>query len=140
MTPDSVDEPLKDVIQNLFEIQSSVHGYLGPETQQVLVHKIRQLSKSLSDLSVASSTLPTKIPPEIIDYVDQGRNPDIYTREMVESVQRNNMYLKGKSEAFAGFRDMLADEIVKAMPEEEGRVREIVAGRGRGEAVNVNGS
>ena len=57
MTPDSVDgtslpldfrairlkpsqEPLRDVIQNLFEIQSSVHGYLGPETQQVLVHKM----------------------------------------------------------------------------------------------------
>ena len=57
MAPDSVDgtslrlclqvtrlksqqEPLKDVIQNLFEIQSSVHGYLGPETQQVLVHKM----------------------------------------------------------------------------------------------------
>ena len=49
------------------------------------------------------------------------------------------MYLKGKSEAFAGFRDMLAEEIVKAMPEEEARVREIVEGRGGGEAVNVNG-
>ena len=59
---------------------------------------------------------------------------------MVESVQRNNMYLKGKSEAFAGFRDLLAEEIVKAMPEEEGRVREIVDGRRRVEVSNVNGS
>ena len=50
------------------------------------------------------------------------------------------MYLKGKSEAFAGFRDLLAEEIVKAMPEEEGRVREIVKGRGKGEVVNINGS
>ena len=31
---------LKDVIQILFEIQSSVHGYLGPETQQELVRKV----------------------------------------------------------------------------------------------------
>jgi mediator of RNA polymerase II transcription subunit 10 len=31
---------LKDVIQNLFEIQSAVHGYLGPETQQELVRKM----------------------------------------------------------------------------------------------------
>ena len=31
---------LKDVIQNLFEIQSAVHGYLGPETQQQLVRKV----------------------------------------------------------------------------------------------------
>lgn len=50
------------------------------------------------------------------------------------------MYLKGKSEAFAGFRDMLAEEIVKAMPEEEGRVKDIINGNGTGEVVNVNGS
>ena len=50
------------------------------------------------------------------------------------------MYLKGKSEAFAGFRDLLAEEIVMAMPEEEGRVREIVKGGGKGEMVNFNGS
>lgn len=33
-------ERLKDVIQNLYEIQSAVHGYLGPETQQQLVRKV----------------------------------------------------------------------------------------------------
>ena len=31
---------LQDVIQNLFEIQSAVHGYLGPETQQELVRQM----------------------------------------------------------------------------------------------------
>lgn len=31
---------LKDVIQHLFEIQSAVHGYLGPETQVELVRKM----------------------------------------------------------------------------------------------------
>ena len=33
-------DQIKDVIQNLFEIQSAVHGYLGPETQQELVRKM----------------------------------------------------------------------------------------------------
>jgi hypothetical protein len=33
-------DDLKDVIQQLFEIQSAVHGYLGPETQQELVRKM----------------------------------------------------------------------------------------------------
>lgn len=31
---------LKEAIQHLFEIQSAVHGYLGPETQQELVRKM----------------------------------------------------------------------------------------------------
>lgn len=33
-------DDLKDIIQQLFEIQSAVHGYLGQETQQELVRKM----------------------------------------------------------------------------------------------------
>lgn len=41
-------DDLKDVIQHLFEIQSAVHGYLGPETQQELVRKMYVLNSSES--------------------------------------------------------------------------------------------
>ncbi|KMU91495.1 hypothetical protein CIHG_09247 [Coccidioides immitis H538.4] len=58
-----------------------------------------------------------QLPPEIIDYVDAARNPDIYTREFVELVQKSNQELKGKMEAFASFRDVLAKEMASAMPE-----------------------
>lgn len=58
-----------------------------------------------------------QLPPEIIDYVDAARNPDIYTREFVELVQRGNQDLKGKKEAFASFQDVLATEMRSAMPE-----------------------
>lgn len=37
---DSLSDELKDVIQHLYEIQSAVHGYLGPETQQELVRQM----------------------------------------------------------------------------------------------------
>ena len=40
-------DDLKDVIQHLFEIQSAVHGYLGPETQQELVRKMYVSRKAL---------------------------------------------------------------------------------------------
>lgn len=35
-----VTDEIKDVIQDLFEIQSAVHGYLGSETQFELVRKM----------------------------------------------------------------------------------------------------
>lgn len=38
-----IEGRLKDVIQDLYEIQSSVHGYLGPETQQALISKMYSL-------------------------------------------------------------------------------------------------
>ena len=53
------------------------------------------------------------IPPEIIDYVDDGRNPDIYTREFVELVQRGNAVINGKREAFADFSRIFADKLVE---------------------------
>lgn len=156
------------MIQHLFEIQSAVHGYLGPETQQELVRKMYVSQKAViyhrestetrpanqkhsKNLTLALSTLSKdtdlpadhqadtitdpsnpplssiQLPPEIIDYVDSARNPDIYTREFVELVQRGNQDLKGKREAFAGFRDVLAREMRSAMPECRGEVDRIVA-------------
>lgn len=187
-------DDLKEVIQQLFEIQSAVHGYLGPETQQELVRKmyvtcngilcslhfpmpinVLRQSKRLPDkqhpnpihhpklihssknLTLALSTLSThtqlpptqenqpdtntdpsnpslasiQLPPEIIDYVDSARNPDIYTREFVELVQRGNQDLRGKREAFASFRDVLAREMRSAMPECRGEVDRVVAATGK---------
>ncbi|EGE80138.1 AP2-associated kinase [Blastomyces gilchristii SLH14081] len=150
VTLSGIDNDLKDVIQHLFEIQSAVHGYLGPETQQELVRKIKSLTLSLSTLSEHSRPDPTaspsepslrindpdpplqsvQLPPEIIDYVDAARNPDIYTREFVELVQRGNQDLKGKAEAFASFRDILAREMASAMPECKGEVERVLRATG----------
>jgi hypothetical protein len=47
-------------------------------------------------------------PPEIIDYVDSARNPDIYTREFVELVQRGNQDLRGPDYHAAQARRTLA--------------------------------
>ncbi|ODH38885.1 hypothetical protein ACO22_02119 [Paracoccidioides brasiliensis] len=163
---DAFSEDIKDVVQHLFEIQSAIHGYLGAETQQELVRKIKSLTLSLSTLSEHSRPDPSaspsqttprindpdpplqsvQLPPEIIDYVDAARNPDIYTREFVELVQRGNQDLKGKAEAFASFRDVLAREMVSAMPECKGEVERIlkatggsVSGEDVGQAKSGNG-
>ncbi|KAL9005267.1 MAG: hypothetical protein Q9188_001936 [Gyalolechia gomerana] len=138
---DTVDDQIKDVIQELFQIQAAVHGYAGNQTRNELVRLITDLSGSLSTLSRDASTLATQIPPEVIGYVDEGRNPDIYTREFVELVQKNNQFLKAKSEAFTGFRDTLADEMMKAWPEMKKDVEEILQGGKAAEnVVKMNGT
>ncbi|KAE8376572.1 mediator complex, subunit Med10 [Aspergillus bertholletiae] len=162
ITLSQVDADLKDAIQQLFEIQSAVHGYLGPETQQELVRKIKSLTQTLSTLhkntvnipdpSTTTSTETTEVgnpkdpnlasvqlPPEIIDYVDAARNPDIYTREFVELVQRGNQDLKGKREAFAAFRDVLAREVRSAVPGCRGEVDRVLEGLGVGGLGNNEG-
>ncbi|KAI1102975.1 mediator complex, subunit Med10 [Jackrogersella minutella] len=96
-------------------------------SRDVIANELRTLSANLQAIharAVATSAdrggggaaLP-QIPPELIQYVDNGRNPDIYTREFVELVRRGNQLVRGKQGGFASFRDVLAGEMDKAMPE-----------------------
>lgn len=100
-------------------------------SRDVLATEIRSLQQSLQAIHRTATTpspeqsLP-HIPPELIQYVENGRNPDIYTREFVELVRRGNQLMKGKQVAFRSFRDVLAEEMGKAMPELRDETRRVV--------------
>jgi len=125
-----IDEQMRTTIQALYTIIIQVHDHAGAPTEPALKASISTLIQSLLSLSRLAPTLALQIPPEVIEYVQDGRNPDIYTREFVELGMRNNQRLKGKAEAFARLRDVLAGEIAGAVPEMEGEVRRVVVGTG----------
>lgn len=70
------------------------------------------------------------MPPELLEYVENGRNPDIYTREFVELVRRGNQLMRGKVHAFGSFRDILAADMAAAMPELRDDVRAVCEATG----------
>ena len=74
--------------------------------------------------------MPTKLPLDIIQYVENSRNPDIYTREFVELVMKYNQQLKGRSDAFASFRDVLGAEMMGGIPDIREETRSIVQASG----------
>jgi mediator of RNA polymerase II transcription subunit 10 len=86
----------------------------------------QNLHKDLETLHATAPDIKVQIPPEIIQYVDDSRNPDIYTREFVEMARRQNQLMKGKAEAFASFRDVLAEQMWTALPELQRDVKEVV--------------
>ncbi|KAI1393648.1 mediator complex, subunit Med10 [Hypoxylon trugodes] len=137
---DALEQQLKDTIQTLTNLMVQVTNYdatstnpgtpsnttsspSGRTSRDVISSELRALSANLQAVHTrATSTdssqagLP-QVPPELIQYVDNGRNPDIYTREFVELVRRGNQLMRGKQSAFASFRDVLAAEMDRAMPE-----------------------
>ena len=91
-------------------------------SREVLASEVRALDASLQALHRTASTPSPemallKVPNELVQYVEKGRNPDIYTREFVELARRRNQFLCGKQNAFASFRDVLASQMDQAMPE-----------------------
>lgn len=130
-------------------VQTANYDSVGQQirSQDVLISTLNHLHQSLSTVSsTATSLLPESdptllqnpsapsrdilIPPELLHYVDGGRNPDIYTREFVELARRGNQIMKGKQEAFGGFRDLLAREIGRGCPELRDDVNQVLKGGG----------
>lgn len=119
-----VGTALKDVVNDLFLIQSQVHEFHS-DHQQNLNSKIDDLVESLANVQGLTSKEESPnnpihdvlIAPDIIDYVDDGRNPDIYTRDFVELVQRGNAVLNGRLKAFRDFSAILASKIKTSVPE-----------------------
>ncbi|KAI1321870.1 transcription factor subunit Med10 of mediator complex-domain-containing protein [Xylariaceae sp. FL0255] len=102
-------------------------------SREVLASELAQLSSALQAVHRMATTknLP-RVPPELVQYVDNGRNPDIYTREFVELVRRGNQLMRGKQRAFASFRDVLAAQIESALPELRDDAARVVAATSRG--------
>lgn len=111
-------EAIKDVIQDLFTLQQHVHQF-KPEQQDGLNRQVENVAKSLSTLDkiVKKPDNPLhnlRVAPEIIEYVDDARNPDIFSREFVELVQRGNSVMNGKQQAFRSFSQIYAKKLKDA--------------------------
>lgn len=88
-------------------------GLVGRKAQDT-VEAMATLFDSHSQLPETRELL--LLPNEVIDYVDQGRNPDIYARELVERVAGENMYTHGILDAVSSYRELLAQEMKLAFP------------------------
>ncbi|KAF4952878.1 hypothetical protein FSARC_12551, partial [Fusarium sarcochroum] len=97
----ALEQQLKDIIQDLYQIMVQVSTYdsVGRSSREVLLNEIKTLSDSLRSLHTSAAP-PPSVPPELLEYVEHGRNPDIYTREFVELVRRGNQLMRGKLNAF----------------------------------------
>jgi mediator of RNA polymerase II transcription subunit 10 len=88
------------------------------------------LIQNLVKLSNTAPNVLVDIPPEVTNYVESSRNPDIYTREFVELVQRTNQMLKGREEAYRFLQEQIAWQLSNAVPELKGDVVKVVEATG----------
>jgi mediator of RNA polymerase II transcription subunit 10 len=77
----------------------------------------QSLIQNLVKLSRTAPSVNIDIPPEVTNYVENSRNPDIFTREFVETVQRMNQMLKGRSDALQMLQEQIAWQLTNVIPE-----------------------
>lgn len=106
------------------------HDYQGASTQTAMSAEVRQLVQNLQDLTKTSRRLPTTVPIDLIQYVEEKRNPDVYKRQIIELVMQYNQLQKGRAQAFADFRDILGREMMSAIPDMREDVRTVLRASG----------
>lgn len=121
-------DQLQGVIENFIELGVLVHDNQGTQqSHTALIHKTNQLIGQLGSLELNTDNDQYPIPIDVLTYIEDGRNPDIYTREFVELTAKSNAKLKGRMQAFAQLRDVLGEKLVQEFPRLKDRVEEIKA-------------
>ncbi|WPK25052.1 hypothetical protein PUMCH_002353 [Australozyma saopauloensis] len=108
---------LQSLVESLIELGVMVHDFQGtPQSHTALTHKTNQVVSLLSGLTNSPFAQQFPIPLDVVSYIEDGRNPDIYTREFVEVTAKTNARLKGKMLAFKKLRDVLGEKLVDEFP------------------------
>lgn len=97
-----------------------------PQGQAVLNQKIQTLITDLQKIDKYRNKIENiHIPLAVFDYIDQGRNPQLYTKDCIEKALYKNEETKGKIDVYRKFKNNLLLELQKEFPAEINKYRAI---------------
>ncbi|KAI3727806.1 hypothetical protein L6452_16426 [Arctium lappa] len=135
-TSSSSDDPKQNLNQVINSIQKSlgiIHQlYLtvssfNVSSQLPLLQRLNTLVMEMDNMTKLSEKCNIQVPMEVLNLIDDGKNPDEFTREVLNSCIAKNQITKGKTDAFKGLRRHLLEELEQAFPDEVEDYREIRA-------------
>ncbi|VDN02071.1 unnamed protein product, partial [Thelazia callipaeda] len=86
-------------------------------SQEPLNQKIHTLVSGLHELDhLKNQFMDVKIPLELLECLDQGKNPQLYTKECLERTLNKNKEMNGKVEVYKKFRAILLRELGEEIP------------------------
>ncbi|KAL9228082.1 hypothetical protein vseg_003698 [Gypsophila vaccaria] len=126
-------EEVREVIKSIEKTLGILHQlYLtvssfNVASQLPLLHRINSLVGELDELIKLSQQCDIQVPLEVLNLIDQGSNPDAFTRDILNSCISKNQFTKGKTDSFKSLRKHLLEELEQAFPTEVEAYREIRA-------------
>ncbi|TNM93273.1 mediator of RNA polymerase II transcription subunit 10 [Takifugu rubripes] len=122
---DSLEEHLEKFIENIRQLGIIVSDF-QPSSQAVLNQKLNFMISGLQDVEKCRQQLhEINVPLEVFEYIDQGRNPQLYTKECLERALARNEQVKGKIDTMTKFKSLLISELSKVFPEDMSKYKAI---------------
>ncbi|XP_038703235.1 mediator of RNA polymerase II transcription subunit 10b-like isoform X2 [Tripterygium wilfordii] len=129
-----------DTKQNLSQVINSIQKTLGlihqlyltvssfnAASQLPLLQRLNNLVMELDNMSKLSENCNIQVPMEVLNLIDDGKNPDEFTKDVLNSCIAKNQVTKGKTDSFKGLRKHLLEELEQVFPDEVESYREIRA-------------
>ncbi|KAG0264381.1 Mediator of RNA polymerase II transcription subunit 10 [Linnemannia exigua] len=111
-TRERLEEKLQELIQSLLELSITVYDFQA-ESNSLVHQKIQELTKQLGEIEQFKDQLDMMVPWEVLSYIEDGKNPDLFSKTFVEAVAGENQFTNGKS-----FEAALAQNLGDAFPED----------------------
>ncbi|GJM99331.1 hypothetical protein PR202_ga16421 [Eleusine coracana subsp. coracana] len=134
------DRPEDPSKQNLAQVTNSIQRTLGllhqlnltvssfnSASQLPLLQRLNGLVAELDTMQKLAEGCNIQVPMEVVNLIDDGKNPDEFTRDVLNSCIAKNQITKGKTDAFKSLRKHLLEELEEAFPEDVEGYREIRA-------------
>lgn len=132
--------PAEESKQNLNQVINSIDKTLGilhqlyltvssynVSSQLPLLQRMNNLVLEVDNMAKLGEKCNIQVPMEVLNLIDDGKNPDEFTRDVLNSCIAKNQITKGKTDAFKGLRGHLLEDLEQAFPEEVEAYREIRA-------------
>ncbi|KAF5934900.1 hypothetical protein HYC85_026029 [Camellia sinensis] len=129
-----------DPKQNLNQVINSIQKTLGlihqlyltvssfnVASQLPLLQRLNSLVLELDTMTKMVDKCDIQIPMEVLNLIDEGKNPDEFTRDVLNGCIAKNQITKGKTDAFKSLRKHHLEELEQAFPDEVESYREIRA-------------
>ncbi|CAL5433642.1 unnamed protein product [Camellia sinensis] len=132
-TSDDPKQNLNQVINSIQKTLGLIHQlYLtvssfNVASQLPLLQRLNSLVLELDTMTKMVDKCNIQIPMEVLNLIDEGKNPDEFTRDVLNGCIAKNQITKGKTDAFKSLRKHHLEELEQAFPDEVESYREIRA-------------
>ncbi|KAF9434782.1 Mediator of RNA polymerase II transcription subunit 10 [Entomortierella beljakovae] len=116
-TRQELELKLQEMIQCLLELSITVYDFQA-ESNSLVHQKIQDLIAQLTDIEGFKDKLDMMVPWEVLGYIEDGKNPDLFSKSFVEAVAGENQFTNGKITALKSFESALSQNLGSFFPDE----------------------
>ncbi|KAG6550151.1 hypothetical protein Mapa_008107 [Marchantia paleacea] len=121
---DDVGASVQRALALLHQLHCSVSSF-SLSSQLLLLERLNGVLKELMVLQSTAQNISIPIPLEVVRFIDEGRNPDEFTKDLLNNCIQRNQYTKGKVDSFKNLRRHILEELEDTFPEETETYRAI---------------